>query len=408
MQNSGEIFLDQIRSARALNMGVLTMPTNTPARMEASTANELPWTIFRESIGSMGTLRIDKTGLECLVVPKNIGWSTEDVTIFAGEEHKEISELDDLNIDQGSAFLGVNFFLAEKLLETNDANLIQMSIGFNPGDFSTGHHTVNKLHSHIRRVPHAIDLQRRVPHSWNELRRFDRMAFIEPFAPLYYDFIKHSTKHGILADYLWDEPSANLGYTSLKLHRGVELAYAFPELKNLYAMMKEEYKIIASIYTDNTRDPQTDRFIPRPQNERLELFHAFANSRSFYSDTSLNTLLYLANNIKQAVPRNEDNPYDMSSTAMIYISRGFAGALTFNFERAKEYVGLDFFPRVISTTPVGKTILGSQLPTVINKTIESATEKEKTVTTAYHQQIIKFLAEEFGNNFHQPSAPAVA
>jgi hypothetical protein len=399
MQGRGEIFLDHVRRAQSLDMGVLTMPANTPARMDARVASELPWDDFKESIGHIGTLELGSTGLECLVVPKNVGWSTEDVTIFAGERDKKINELDELTTDQGSAFLAVNFFLAENLLDKDDANLIQISIGFNPHDFSTGHHTVSKLHSHIRKVPHPIDLERRKSYSWREMQRFDRLAFIEPFAPLHHDFIKHLTKNGLLGDYLLEEPVDHLGYTSLKLHRGLELGYVFPEIKHLYAHMKEEYEIIASIYTDGTRDPKTDRFLPRPYAERMELFEAFSENRSFYSDSSLSILSYLVENIQTAIPRSEQNPRDMSSAAMVYISRGFAGALTFNFERGNEYVELDFFPRVLSTTPVGKTILGSALPTVIDKTSQPAGEHEKRVTASYYQQITEILDREFGRSF---------
>lgn len=397
MSTGGELFLDQVRQAQRLNSGILTMPSHTDARMDAETSNRLTWVEFRDRIRPMGVLDLQDAELECLVIPKNIGWSTRDVTIFAGEQDSRIHEIDDLNTNQGTAFLGINSFLAEELLKHGE-ELVQVSIGFNPQDFSIGHHTNAKLHSHIRAVPHAIDLERRQPLTWGEMRRFDRLAFIEPFAPLHHDFISSKIADGILSDFLIMPATSNLGFTSLSLSKSLNLGYAFPDLKKLYADMKEEYEIISSIFTDGSRD-ELGRFIPRPLQERLEFLDTFLDNRTIYGDSSVRVLEYLAQNIKQAKKRGDGDPYDMTSTAMIYITRGFAGAITLNFSAGRDDIVLDFLPRVISTTPVGKTILGAGLPTVINKTVEPANKIEKAVTNKFHQTILGILKAEFGDSF---------
>lgn len=300
-----------------------------------------------------------------------------------------------MDAEDGEEFFRINLGLAKALTAEVSEPLVQMSIGFNPNDFSIAHHSVAKLHSHVRAVPHDIDLSRRQSYSWHEMRRFDRLAFIEPFAPLYHDFIVAASMQGFAQNLLADSPRKNLGYTSMRLSGKNDTTGLFTEVQHLYTAMSQEYDEVASIFTDGQRDPATDRFIPRPQGERLAQLDKFLAARTIYSDESVKVLSYMAENIQPARSRNAEDPFDMSSTAMIYITRGFAGAMTFNFERDSKEIGFDFFPRVISTTPVGKTMLSGVLPSVVDKTSEAAGGYESGVTKAYLAKVVGILHREF-------------
>ena len=392
MTGRGELFLSQVREAKSRNnFGVLETPMYFDPQMSRNEANRADWGEFKERMRPMGTVALRNSNAECLITPKAVPWGMEDVNIFAGEEGREIYEIDDLEAHEGESFLNVNFTIAEALLsEGHDG--VQITIGFNRDDLSVGHHSVLKLHSHIRVAPSAIDIGRRELRPWHSLDRFDKLAFIEPFAPLSHDYIEHAVKEGILERFLTDAPRAGLGYTSLSLKRSPDLPGMFGDLKSLYGNMKLEYENVADIFTDKSIDPSTERYIPRRIEDRILRFEHFISSRAgLYSSQSIGILDYLVKHIQSAMPRASDKPTDMSSSAMMYLSRGFAGAIVYSFNKHSDVVRLDLLPRVITTSPPTKTMMGEDMPTVIARTDKPATSEDARIVDMYNQKIRRIV-----------------
>lgn len=388
MPGNGEIFLDQVRRIQSADMGVLATSKYFDAQMPTAEANCIEWDEFRVRIRPFGAVALPSTNLDCLFVPKTVPWGTEDVTVFVGEDDRRINEIDDLTDHEGKEFFGFNFGIARGLVDKTDRQSIQVSIGFNAQDLSIGHHTVLRLHSHIRSL-NGIDAARRQRLSWREMDRFSQLSFIEPFAPLYHDYITNAIEEGALAGFLTGAPSAYPGYTSMVLERRDELENIFPDIKSLYQGMKSEYEVIADIFSDGTIDQDTQRPLPRPRAERELLLDQFLKSRDgFYSDESVRTLKYLVEHIQKAVPRGQLT--DISSAAMAYITRGFAGGMTFAFT-ADDMVRFDFMPRVITTSAVTKTMLGQGLPTRIDKSGSAASDEEKEIAERYYKDILGFI-----------------
>jgi hypothetical protein len=166
----------------------------------------------------------------------------------------------------------------------------------------------------------------------------------------------------------------------------------------LYAGMKDEYGNIANILSDGSIDPRTERPLPRPEAERLTRLEYFlANRQGFYSPGSEKLLYYLARHIQEAEPRDPGNPRDMSSTAKIYLTKVFAGAMTFAFSKDSDVVRWDFLPRVMTTNPVIKTIMGEDMPTLIVRTENPATDEDNNVISNYHQRIDHILKNNLSN-----------
>lgn len=393
MPGSGELFLQQVREVQARdNSGVLITPSYFEPQMTRQEANQSSWSEFRERMKPIGIIQLDNSRIECLVTPKAVPWGMEDVNIFAGEEGREIYEIDDFETHEGESFLNLNFAIAERLLEDEQCDGVQVTIGFNRHDLSIGHHSVLKLHSHIRVAPSAIDISRRQSYPWGSLKRFDKLAFIEPFSTLHHDYIEQALQGGALSQFVTGVPRVGVGHSSIDLERSANLPKMFGQLSSLYSGMKLEYSRIAEIFTDESVDLVTGKFIPRPIEERISRLGYFLNSRgTSYSPKSIGALRYLAEHIQLAEPRDPQDPSAIASTATMYLSRGFAGAMTFAFEKNSDTVRLDFLPRVITTSTPTKTMMGEDLPTVIFRTDKPATEDDHRIALAYHQKVARIL-----------------
>lgn len=391
MAGNGEIFLDQIRQAQQLDTGILTMPAFREARIPAVDANVMKWEVFREKMEPFGIVNFGES-FECLLTSKDTAWGAEDLNIFAGGEHQYIHEITDLTSRDGEQFLGLNFLVAQELVDRGQAETVQVNIGFNPTDFSAGHHSILKLHSHLRATPHPSDLERRQHYAWRDLERFDKLAFIEPFAGLHHDFIECMVRQGLFESKLEGMPEKKLGYTSMRLHPD-NPALLFDDLQSMYRGLRNEYTTIQHIFTEGDVDT-LGRFTVRPRSERQEALEWYkSESSGLYSDSSWRALEYLCEHITAAEARDPDNPRDMSTAAKVYLSRGFAGAMTFTFERGVEGMRFDFLPRVITTSGVTKTIMGENLPTVIAKTESPALEQERLVAGLYHRRVMGIVRD---------------
>ena len=388
------LLLSQAREAQRLNMGILTMPSYGEPFLSSAEANTVSWSEFKRAMHPLGVVHYGDDVAEYAITPKTIAWGVNDVNVFVGQNDRPIAEISDLTPEEGRYFMDINFSVARQIIQRGHGDSVQISVGFNPEDFSAGHHSVRRLHSHIRAIQ-ALDLSRRQQFSWRELDRFDRMAFIEPFSSLYHDYINRRVAEGLLADVLVQPPEKRLGYTSLYV-AGDAKPTIFDDLRTLYTGMKHEYNQAARIYTDGSKDIELDRYIPRPAADRQQLLAEFLASREgYYSEESVRALGYLCTHIVPAAPRNVDNPRQMSSTRTLYITRGFAGAINFALGANEDTLRIDFLPRVITTSGITKTIMGEQLPTVIAKTKSPATPEEHSLVATYHQLIVDILRHSF-------------
>lgn len=394
MTYRGELFLEQVREAQHLDMGILTMPSYEDPYMTHETATMVGWPEFRDAMHPLAVVHFGDSATELAVTPKTVAWGVEDVNIFAGNSTRAIDEISDLTQNEGRDFFGINFLLARQLIKRRQAGSAQISIGFNPQDFSVGHHSIPRLHSHVRVTSNPMDLTRRQRYGWRELDRFDRMGFIEPFSYLHHDFIANEIEAGLFADQLMAAPERRLGYTALHLHSEQKVGRLFADVQALYASMKDEYTRIAGIFTDGAKDKQLDRYLPRPPKERQERLAAFLKDRgAVYSEHSKRALTYLAHFILPARPRGSQNPRDMSSANTMYITRGFAGAINFDFSAGHQGVRMDFLPRVVTTTGITKTIMGEHLPTIIAKTKSPASPTERRVTARFHRRVRRIMRQ---------------
>lgn len=390
----GLLLLDQVRKAKNLDKGIMVMPQFFTPEMTNSDANSLSWSDFKHRIHPIGQLILPRTSLECLFSPKNICWSAEDVNTYVGADKRQIDEIDDLSDEEGIAWFDVNFATAEYLL--NDARTeVQINIGFNPQEFSVGHHSVARLHSHIRGVGHQLDTLRRRKQSWQEFDWFDKLAFVEPFSVVYNDFIRSFIASGGLRDYLISDPALALGYTSMMLRRGPDLSKVFPDIKTMYHAMKDEYTYLEDVFTNKQTDSNSGRYLPRPKNERVERLALYIAQRgNWLSNNSVDILNYLAAYIRNAEARIK--PREITSAATAYVTRGLAGAMTLSFHHDEEdQMRFDFLPRVITTTGVTKTISGKNIATVIAKEKTPAEDQDRDVAEKYHQNIDAFLRNKY-------------
>lgn len=391
----GLLFFHQVKSAQALDKGIMIMPQFFEPSVSSYEANCLPWSKFKLSMKPLGIFNLPGTMLECLVVPKNIAWSAQDINTYVGSEEREIREINDLSDTEGEEWFRANFLVASKLLTVSPE--VQINIGFNPQEYSVGHHSIANLHSHIRTVGHKLDEKRRKRLNWDQFDWFDKLAFIEPFADLHNDFIDNFlTFHqvdGRIIDFRRES-----GYTSISLGYVPDLFKVFGEIKSLYSGMKREYALLENVFTDKEVDPTTGRYIPRERNEREELLDTYIkNNSSWLSFQSVEVLEYLANNLKRAKARSF--PREISDASMAYITKGFAGAMSFRFIQRSDVVYFDFLPRVITTSGVTKTISGDHTATIIAKEKTPAEDSERSVIQQYQNRVQTILQGEYPDSY---------
>jgi hypothetical protein len=393
----GLLLLEQVKKAKTLNKGIMVMPQFFPPEMTSTETNTLSWRDFKQRMHPIGQLILPGTSIECLVTPKNIGWCAEDINTYVGTDDRQINEIDDLEDEEGIAWFNVNFEIAEYLLN-NARPEMQINIGFNPQEFSVGHHSVARLHSHIRGIGHELDSLRRRKQSWQEFDWFDKLGFIEPFSIVHNDFINNLIASGRLKSFLYGYSTQELGYSTMLLKRGSDLSQVFPEIKDMYHAMKEEYSYLEDVFTGKLMDPKSGRYIPRPEPERIRRLMSYIDDRgSWLSKESIDKLNYLAQYIRIAEPRNK--PREIRNAATAYITRGLAGAMTLSLHDGEEQVRFDFLPRVITTTGVTKTISGRNMATIIAKEKQPAEKHEREVIEQYQQDIDTFLKSKYPDNY---------
>lgn len=357
----GEFFLKSFTGIRGKPLEIITMPTYGPAHMSIDEANSLPWEQFSMRMYPVASIASLDKETEFIFVPKNVNWTTHDLTIFAGKKNDDgnnlICEFLDFSHQACLDLFRLHFEIARKLID-NHHGRIQFAVGYNPLDFSPGHHSLRRFHTHLRSLGFDIDNDFLGTIDWKDTTWFERLTVVEPFSVVYYDCFKNCLEKGLFSD---------LSPRDLQIKKGGYLSLNFDNLSNikqfsdqfrlLYQYLKNLYTMAESIFTNRCIDPETKRYIPLDRITLLKNLGIFLESnRSILSDESISLLTYLARNLKYATRKTQ--PTHIESSSQVYITKGFAGAFSFTIEPESEVIEMDFFPRIITTTGPTKNIFG--------------------------------------------------
>lgn len=388
--------LRQTQNARKSDLGIMVMPQFHEPKMQNGEANKLPWDTFRTRLDPIGSLPLHGSDAEVIFVPKHVAWSAEDINTFVGSDSRTINEIDDLTASEAQEWIETNFAIAQQLA-TKSQPEVQINIGFNVQDRSVGHHSLDRLHSHIRRLHHPLDEKRRRQMDWNEFDWFDKLAFVEPFAVIHHDYLAHAiATNGF--DGIVGEPKLKSGYSSILLDKN-SAGKHFPQLQTIYSGMDEEYQRIENIFTDKSVNDKTGRYNPKPRDERVEgLVEYLETNKKWLSETSADALMYLAENIKDSLPRDPKNPRLIDSAETAYATRGFAGAITYTVGLG-DTIRFDFLPRVITTSGATKTLSGIDTATVIAKEKTDATSEDRQVMSDYINEVSTVLKTTYPGRY---------
>ena len=63
----------------------------------------------------------------------------------------------------------------------------------------------------------------------------------------------------------------------------------------------------------------------------------------------------------------ECNGPDITDVSHVYVTKGFAGALTIRHNSQTDIFNLEYLPRVITSSGVAKTMFGRDRPTIMGK-----------------------------------------
>lgn len=373
------MFLKQIKKVRGQKKTYeCSPPQHHEMQMTMQESHKLAWGDFKEKMQPLVFLQMPDN-LECVVISKYAPWSRQDVSLFVGAEQRDINEVSDFENNEGSSFFDINFYLAKDIVSNDDVSKVNVTIGFNPDDFSLGHHSVKRLHSHIY-VSDGEKLEGGVIHGtdWKSLGKSDRLMFVEPFSAVYHDQIEEMLESGLLnGGVLKSEVSEHIGFTEFEFIPEASSAEIFEFTKKLYTACKSEYDAIVGCFTKKQIDSETEKFIPLDREERRRLLRRYLGGSKIYSDESKKLLENLAKHLESAIDSNKE----------MWFTKGFAGAITFIIEKNNPSIRMHFLPRVVTTSGVEKTIFGSDRPTRIKRSPEPATNEDRKIMYAYQEQI---------------------
>lgn len=354
--------------------------------MTSHEANTLDWGSFKSKMNPIGIVSIGES-LECIVTSNYTPWAPQDVSLFVGGNSREVCQMSDFNEKEGASFFELNFYLAKNILQDENNRRVSVSIGFNPNDFSLGHHSVRRVHSHLY-VSDSDYIDKSLQETnWRDLEKADKLMLVEPTATIFYDKIKNSC---VKKGFLGMMPIDRLGYIELGFELNIDISKLFSFIAGVYGLCSSEYEKIAKVFSGNLVD-KNERLIPYEQGERVILLKKYFQENKELSSESKNVLRTLAENITFAKERNELSQINSNQT--IWITRGFAGVFSFVFGRQSD-LKVYFLPRVITTSGVEKVIFGENRPTRVkrDRKIRIASKQERTVMQEYLHTIQELLA----------------
>lgn len=388
-------FLESLLHGRDLQIGKMETPEYYSDRLTPEETRELTWNEFKGRLHSLRILKDPQTGLELVISRKSPTWTYQDLNMYAGNEGRTVRTIEDLDDTEGHLFLQINTKVAQELLDKENRE-VNVSVGYNVEDNLPGQHSIpTRLHSHIFVSRDRGIEENRAPVRWKDLDWFKRLSVVEPFAPLYRDFVEDLVKqHETLSDFLLSqEVVMHPGYISMQLADQASVYQAFPEIKALLHSMRQEYEELEQVFTDKRVDHSTNRYIPRLENERRVLAQEFTKkNESWLSQESIDILYYLASNLRRA----EGGDYrNMGSAGEAWLTKGFAGMINFSFSHGQDTVRFDILPRVMTTSSASKILAGQENPTVLARGSRKASLQEQRVAENYQQRVMGIVDQNF-------------
>lgn len=354
---------------------------------------QLEWDKFRQTFQPFATVVLptpaDGLPTEILFTGKDVGWCTRDANMWIGSNRRQIQEISGLTTMEGEAYFGIGLKLCREISQNSGINHA-FAIGFNPLDLGRpGHHNVNWLHAHLHAYDDPLDTQTIQPKSWKGMHWFDRLTFAEPFAQLFFDYLKHIGGNMPEAHFqAFQTVDAELSNGRICFPCDTsDPEKVFLELKAAYIAMRTEYERIEEIFTDKQLDPQTGRYIPFPQEIRHKRLDDFLQNDTIYSARSRQLLKYLAQHLLVATPRPKERENYIKSASHAHITKGFAGAINFAYDFQEDKFRFEFLPRVITSSSVAKTMFGQEGATIMGAHKE-ATVMQIDRRDAYLDEIV--------------------
>ncbi len=387
--------MKSILQGRELSVGRMETPKYHPDKMSLEEGNTFPWHEFKERLQPLRTIKHPRTGLEYILTTKSPSWTYQDINMFVGNKDRTVKTIDDLEDDEGELFFKLNAKFAQDALDVNNRE-VNVSIGYNVEDNLPGQHSIQtKLHSHIYvSKDDEIDTNR-TSVQWKDLNWFKRLSVVEPFAPLYRDFVENLVqKHGLLKSYLASQDvDMHPGYISMQLNNKENIYKIFSEIKALFHAMQAEYARVEDLFTDKRTDYHTNRYIPREESQRIALTQEYAQSNQYWLSSESNELLYyLSKNIRRAAGSSFR---DMKDANEAWFTKGFAGMINLSFSYGSDTVRFDILPRVITTSSASKILAGQGKPTVLTIGLNEASIRKQKISEDYQKRVVNIIDQNF-------------
>lgn len=334
---------------------VAQMPMYGEAKLSAREANSVSWQEFKRVMQPFSCRTSNDSVTEFAFTHKGTPWTVEDVNVWVGSNETPINEISDFTPGALADLFKLHTAVAGEFLK--EGKTTQWGFGFNPHDFSPGHHSVKRFHTHVRGLENPLDQQNVVRKSWRASNWFERLTAIEPFTPIAADVSAALLQLPQIKPLGWYAPdikrSGYITYEATPISDFDSYAQAF---RGLYEGGRIAYQAISGIFTDGSISDETDKYIPLPKQERLMRYEAFAKANDYgLSPQSLELLRYLASHIQAASARLDNGSVTITRSSQVHITQGFAGGFMFTTKNDGRLT-VDFFPRVITTTGPTKNL----------------------------------------------------
>ncbi len=397
----GHFFVGSFNQLKRQSLGVLDVPLYATPLLTSDVANRLSWQEFKQQMQPFFVYKDESTETEYIVTKKNPPWTFKDINIFVGNSARQIASLTDLTEDEGKLFFDINLKLAEEPME--EGELTHFSVGFNPLDNLPGRHSITtKLHSHIYVARNPEIMAQRVPVKVSNLNRFDSLSLVEPFSIIVRDFLNHKSAE-IFGKELEDRIELGLGHCSIFLDYSQFRTQAFTLVRDMYTKFEEVYRELESIFTNFEVDPNTERYIPKSQDQRRACLSEYVEENNWLSKDSRRLLEYIAKYIRKAEPR-EGRLDNISSAGTAWFTKGFAGAFNFYINPTTNTIRVDYLPCAITASSMNKVLLGREYPTLVRRGVVKPTADQSEDMECYYSYISQRMRSILNLNNHDKSS----
>ncbi len=389
---AGYLLARNVNHVRREAVRVAKMPKYSEPAVTTCEANTLPWEEFKDKMQPFSLISSRDGITEFAFTQKSTPWSIEDVNMWVGSSRIPIDEITDFSTVALADLFTIHSEIAKQF--AREGRTLQWGFGYNPEDFSPGHHSVKRFHTHIRGLGNPLDQRNVVTTPWKDSTWYDRLTSIEPFTPIAADILASLLQKPEIGQVLgWTmptiHPSGYIEYQTQAIADADSYAKAF---RQLYEDGRASYETVRNIFTDGQIDPDSDKYIPLPTQERGDRFEQFVGNNNIeFSPESLRLLKYLAHNVQPASTRLVNGTAHITNAAKVHITRGFAGGFMFT-THPEGRMTADFFPRIITTTGPTKNLYADGDFYGFTKTQDKPTQMMREQNAAYARKIASIVS----------------